>query len=91
MTDPVRLDGLGHEGWRALLGRKVSIRFHLRDDSGAPFSEAIGVVVGVEGADGGARIRILSKRGRETELTAGDVIAGKVFPLRKEAPPADIT
>lgn len=82
MTDPVRLDGLGHEGWRALLGRKVSVRFHLHDGSGPPFSEAIGVVVGVEeAADGGAKVRILNKRGKQTELASGDVIAGKLFPL----------
>ena len=82
MTGPQRLEGIGYEGWRGLLGRKISVRFHLRDGSGSPFSEAIGVVVGVEEeAEGGARIRILSKRGKETELAAGDVIAGKVFPL----------
>ena len=81
MTGPARLEGIGYEEWRGLLGRKVSVRFHLRDGSGSPFSEAIGVVVGVEEAPGGAKIRILSKRGQETELAAGDVIAGKVFPL----------
>ena len=82
MTDLTRLDGLGYDGWRGLLGRKVSVRFHLRDDPGSPFSEAIGVVVGVEeAAEGEAKVRILSKRGRETQLVAGDVIAGKVFPL----------
>lgn len=80
MTAPQRLEGLGEAGWRALLGRKVSLRFHLHDGS-APFSEAIGVVVGIVMEQRGASVRILSKRGEETKVAIADVIAGKVFPI----------
>ena len=75
-----RLEGLDEAGWRALLGRKVSMRFHLHD-GGAPFSEAIGVVVGIDGDGGRANVRILNKRGEETKVAIADVIAGKVFPI----------
>lgn len=80
MSAPERIEGLGEAGWRALLGRKISMRFHLHDD-GAPFSEAIGVVVGVTQDPSGASVRILNKRGEETKVAIADVIAGKVFPI----------
>ena len=80
MNTPDRLEGLDEAGWRALLGRKVSMRFHLHNGD-APFSEAIGVVVGIAGDEGEASVRILNKRGEETKVAIADVIAGKVFPI----------
>ena len=77
---PQRLEGLDEAGWRTLLGRKISMRFHLHG-AGAPFSEAIGVVVGIVSEESGASVRVLSKRGEETKVAIDDVIAGKVFPV----------
>ena len=63
------------------MGRKVSIRYALRDDE-HPFSEAIGVVMEVgPDPEGGQVVKILSKRGMVTEVATRDVIAAKLFPL----------
>jgi hypothetical protein len=61
--------------WRALLGRKVSVRYHLHDDPAHPFSEAIGMVQSV--ADG--KVEIITRRGEVRSVTLADVIATKVF------------
>lgn len=67
------------ERWRALLGRKISIRYALAGDPEHPFSEAIGVISAVSD-DEQPRLTILSRDGSATELRAADVLQGKVFP-----------
>jgi hypothetical protein len=62
--------------WRALIGRKVSVRYTLHDDPEHPFSEAIGVLQSVTGA----RLRILRRRGEVVDVALDDVLAAKVFP-----------
>ena len=74
-----RLENVDEAGWRALLGRKVSLRFRLPEGDN-PFSEAIGVVMGVEPGTDGARIRVMNKRGEQTVVPVDDVLAGKAFP-----------
>lgn len=67
------------ERWRALLGRKITIRYALAGDPDHPFSEAVGVVSGVsDGKD--PAITILGRDGSVAELRGSDVLAGKVFP-----------
>ena len=67
------------ERWRALLGRKISIRYALRGDPDHPFSEAIGVVAEVSPGDA-PEISILDRRGTTIKMNAADVLQGKVFP-----------
>ncbi|MEA2517202.1 MAG: hypothetical protein QOG16_1040 [Actinomycetota bacterium] len=67
------------ERWRALLGRKISIRYALAGDPEHPFSEAIGVVSGVSEGDA-PTVTILARSGATIEVRAGDVLQGKVFP-----------
>ena len=67
------------ERWRALLGRKISIRYALAGDPEHPFSEAIGVVSGVSEAEA-PTITIMNRNGETIEVRAGDVLQGKVFP-----------
>ena len=67
------------ERWRALLGRKISIRYALADDPDHPFSEAIGVISGVS-EGGGPTISIMKRDGATVEVRAADVLQGKVFP-----------
>lgn len=67
------------ERWRALLGRKISIRYALVGDLEHPFSEAIGVVSAV--SDGALpSISVLKRDGETVILNAGEVLQGKVFP-----------
>ncbi|MGH2729107.1 MAG: hypothetical protein ACRDJI_00700 [Actinomycetota bacterium] len=61
--------------WRALLGRKVSVRYHLHGEPAHPFSEAIGMVQSV--ADG--TVEIITRRGDVRSVPVDDVIAAKVF------------
>ena len=79
MSDVQRVEGLGEAEWRALLGRKISLRYRLHDDSD-PFSEAIGVVMGVRPGEGGGSVTILNKRGEQIIIAIDDILAGKVFP-----------
>ena len=65
--------------WRALLGRKISIRYALADDPEHPFSEAIGVISGVS-EDEQPAITILGRDGKSIEVRSSDVLQGKVFP-----------
>ena len=67
------------ERWRALLGRKISIRFALSGDPEHPFSEAIGVISAVSD-DEQPKIEILDREGKSIEVRASDVLQGKVFP-----------
>ena len=64
-----------------MLGRKVSLRFRLHDDT-HPFSEAIGVLSRVSGAPEDPELTILSRRGAATRVRSSDVLAAKVFPAR---------
>lgn len=66
--------------WKELLGRKVSIRYRLHGDPDHPFSEAIGVVMSVEPSDQGEQITIVTRKGAELVVGAGDVLARKTFP-----------
>src|SRR5688500_15832362 len=67
------------ERWRALLGRKISIRYALAGDPEHPFSEAIGVISGVSDGEG-PTISIMKRDGETVEVRAADVLQGKVFP-----------
>jgi hypothetical protein len=68
------------QDWRALLGRKVSIRYKLHGDPTHPFSEAIGVVQGVTHGDDAPNVELLSRRGELVTVAIPDVLAAKVFP-----------
>ena len=65
--------------WKPLLGRKVSIRYKLRDDRAYPFSEAIGVVMKVSDSDRGEHVTLVTKRGETLEIASEDVLATKAF------------
>ncbi|MBW3594319.1 MAG: hypothetical protein KY391_01980 [Actinobacteria bacterium] len=67
-------------GWRALLGRKVSVRYRLHGDPRHQFSEAIGVVMGIETSERGELIKILTRRGEQVVVNADDIVARKTFP-----------
>ena len=66
--------------WKKALGRKVSVRFRLRDDPEHPFSEAIGYVQAVTPAHPDAVVSIVNKRGEITRFALGDVEAAKLVP-----------
>ena len=73
---------------RSYLGRKVSIRFRLHDDSGYPFSEAVGVIQAVGPSEQGSELLfILKRRGEIISVPVADIVAVKLFPLPGEAPP----
>ena len=78
MPDFERLPPESPERWRALLGRKISIRYALAGDPGHPFSEAIGVISGVSETDD-PMITILGRTGEAVQVRGSDVLAGKVF------------
>ena len=66
--------------WSALLGRQVSIRYRLHDDPEHPFSEAIGVVMSVQGSERDERVTLMTRKGDEVVVAADDVLARKTFP-----------
>ncbi len=67
--------------WRALLGRKVSVRYRLREAE-HPFSEAIGVVAAVgSDASGAQMVSILTRSGQTKQIAVADITASKLFPL----------
>ncbi len=68
------------QDWKALLGRKVSLRYRL-DDPTHPWSEAVGVVMEAEDSHGSGRIAVLDKRGQLRRVPIDDIVAAKVFPL----------
>ena len=68
------------ERWRALLGRKISIRYALTGDPENPFSEAIGVVSGLGESPQGQTVEVLTRTGALVAIPIRDVLAGKVFP-----------
>jgi hypothetical protein len=61
--------------WRALLGRKVSLRYRLHGDAAYPFSEAVGVVQAVDDDV----VKVLSRRAELVSVVIEDVLAAKVF------------
>ena len=67
------------ERWRALLGRKISIRYALAGDPQHPFSEAIGVISGVSETDDPV-ITVLGREGKTIDVRSSEVLQGKVFP-----------
>lgn len=72
-TEP--LADASEAAWRALLGRKVSVRFRVHDDPAHPFSEAIGMVQKV--TDG--HVEIVNRRGEVARFALEDFVAGKVW------------
>lgn len=80
VADFERLPPGSPDGWRALLGRKISIRYALTGDPEHPFSEAIGVVASVTGEGGTTTIALVDRRGATKEIAASSVLQGKVFP-----------
>ena len=75
-----RLPPESPERWRALLGRKISVRYALRGDPDHPFSEAIGVISAVSEGEH-PMITVLTRDGGAKEISGLDVLAGKVFPF----------
>ena len=74
-----RLPPESSEHWRALLGRKISIRYRLSEGDSHPFSEAVGVVLEVSD-ENGVVVKIMTRHGQTLTVHASDVLAGKVFP-----------
>lgn len=66
--------------WRRTLGRKVSLRYRLRDDPEHPFSEAIGVVQSVNGEGEDLRISIVNRKAEVTVVSLADIEAAKLWP-----------
>lgn len=67
--------------WKPHLGRKVSLRYKLRD-SDHPFSEAIGVIASVQsGASGEQVLEVLTRSGETRSVPVEDIVAGKLFPV----------
>ena len=79
-SNPERLPPSSPEHWRALLGRKISIRYRLEKNDTHLFSEAVGVVLAVSDEDG-VVIKIMKRDGQAVTVSVSDVLAGKVFPL----------
>jgi hypothetical protein len=67
--------------WKKALGRKVSLRYRLRDDPEHPFSEAIGYVQSVVTESDKSVVAIVNKRGETTSIAIDDIEAAKLFPL----------
>jgi hypothetical protein len=64
--------------WRALLGRKVSLRYRLHGDSEHPFSEAVGMVSFVGPGEGDrVVIRVVNRRGETVSAGLEDVLAAR--------------
>ena len=80
MTAFQRLEGATEGTWRSLLGRKVSVRYRLRDDPEHDSSEVIGIVMSIKSDEtDGAQISIVDKRGDITKVAIDDVMAGKAW------------
>lgn len=75
MTTTEPLGEPNEAAWRALLGRKISVRYRVHDDPAHPFSEAIGMVQKV--ADG--RVEVVNRRGEVARFAFEDLVAGKVW------------
>ena len=68
--------------WKPHLGRKVSLRYKLHDDTEHPFSEAIGVVASIGTDDDGKQtLAVLTRSGGTRSVPVDDIVASKLFPL----------
>ena len=76
----MRLEGLGPDEWRALLGRKVSVRYSIYDDPEHRVTEAIGMVSAVTEDESGATISLVDRRGETISFPLRHLAAGKAFP-----------
>jgi hypothetical protein len=65
------------DDFRKLLGRKLSLRYALRDDSGYSSTEAVGVLMEVKEDD---RISVMDRRGKVHDVPIDLIEAAKVFP-----------
>jgi hypothetical protein len=71
---------LGPKGWRATLGRKISVRYRLSGDPQHGHSEAVGVVSSVAGdSKDDIEVRLVTRRGLTVSFAARDVTHLKVF------------
>jgi hypothetical protein len=77
----LRLEGLGTAEWRALLGRKVSVRYVIYDDPEHRVTEAIGMVASVTGEGTDTTISLVNRRGESVSFPLQHLIAGKAFPI----------
>jgi hypothetical protein len=66
--------------WRRCLGRRVSLRYRLRDPSERSFSEAFGVLASVDEGESGPVLSILTKRGETKAVPIEDIEVAKVLP-----------
>jgi hypothetical protein len=77
----LRLEGLDTAEWRALLGRKVSVRYAIYDDPEHRVTEAIGMVASVTGEGTDTTISLVNRRGESVSFPLQHLIAGKAFPI----------
>jgi hypothetical protein len=84
-VDYLRLEGLGPDDWRSLLGRKVSVRYAIYDDPEHRVTEAIGMVSAV-GDEPGTTISLVNRRGETTTFALKHLVAGKAFPPSRPDP-----
>ena len=78
--DAQRLEGLDASGWRALLGRKVSVRYAIYDDPEHRVTEAIGFVSSVTDDGSGTTISLVNRSGETISFPLRHLAAGKAFP-----------
>lgn len=76
----MRLEGLGPDEWRGLLGRKVSVRYAIYDDPEHRVTEAIGMVSSVSDAEEGTTISLVNRRGETISFALKHLVAGKAWP-----------
>ncbi len=72
-TEPI--PSADEQVWRALLGRKVSVRYRITGHSAHNFSEAIGMVQSIDSV----HVKIVDRRGKVSEFALDDFVAGKVW------------
>ena len=65
--------------WRRCLGRRVTLRYRLRDESEHPFSEALGTLQSVTPGEGGVQISLVNRRGELLTLDLEDVENAKLM------------
>ena len=64
--------------WKALLGRRVSLRFRLHGDPEHPFSEAVGMVSFVGPREGDrVAVEVVSRRGKTVSVRLEDLLAAR--------------
>ena len=65
--------------WKRCLGRRVTLRYRLRDDSEHPFSEALGTVQSVSSDERDVVVSLVDKRGEVRAVRLNDIEAAKVM------------